>query len=1009
MLGWSTQLGNKLFGQDPKLEFRKPGQGADLLAAPRTIPIDDPYWSQYLTLFDSPSDVLYLLPSSLLLRTLHSNPRNLVTLFSFATNHLFSLLDPESDSNRAARAAGSWNQECLSCVRVLTRLVPLLLGPQGTGIRDEVEDEIFWKRQVGRESPRRPESETDAPPGEGTQFVLENDDDDDDEEDGNNDAENRDEQKTPRAPPTREGEDAEAPCLAERLIATLINLLFVPGFTLTSSSTSALVNYSIWEPGIASPFPAPQLPTPPRPVSILSARSEILRLLVVLVSLPSLLTPPHAYNSTPNRFRELLVTGQALRAVATAVAGGSAGGEEKNVILCLLCSLVNTACQAAGPPRDEDDLQDNDSASDDQGVGGGLRASATRFAVEAAKSATGFTHIDEARRTLVSNCLELLSIVLIDHAPTSSSPTASPTNLFEFYLSKLHRPLDFSFLFSGLVSHVYDALSSPSSLLPNLTGIDPSSPSAAATKTSSSASPGSSTEALTVLWRLIDRNAKFSHWLVTHCRGREWAELVALLQVVRNEWSADETQIGLVRLSSFLIQTLTAETALVALNSTATDHAVHLERCINGPVRGVASGRRRGAGGQKMRELIKRQCEGAGIETFESVTLVEYLIMSAHALILSPNSNKSGRLSTLYPSIVLSLSNLSPFMIELSNDASTRLCRIWLAFSAPSWVLMEEGNPRLIYYLLETFNNVLFHHFETNSKFVYALLQVEKRFRLLEGFTLEVGVTEARRLRAERRKQQQQQQHHQSSFDMVKDGGASSSSLLSPTRSRLSVSSNISSGGGGSDDEVRMSEKALGKRRESDTTTTTIDASASRLGLDDLRADAEGPFVGKNGFIPTEAWVDSWTTGLPLDPILALLTALVPLTSHCPTRTTTLDAILSHAATLVEAVKSSKPTGPGGGRPHPKPRRFVLTEPLQTWLGSTVYGRVYLDHLDYWRDGLVEVQLFGVVSTSSSASSQTLRGRIGAVTGLERTVEQVGRDVGQFARGVLGRVGGAAR
>lgn len=78
--------------------------------------------------------------------------------------------------------------------------------------------------------------------------------------------------------------------------------------------------------------------------------------------------------------------------------------------------------------------------------------------------------------------------------------------------------------------------------------------------------------------------------------------------------------------------------------------------------------------------------------------------ISLHALVLpaSVPSGAAGRdyraaLSTLYPPLLLAVNNLSGSLRDLGNEAATRLARVWLAFTAPAWVLMEEGSPRLVY------------------------------------------------------------------------------------------------------------------------------------------------------------------------------------------------------------------------------------------------------------------------------------------------------------------------
>lgn len=245
----------------------------------------------------------------------------------------------------------------------------------------------------------------------------------------------------------------------------------------------------------------------------MSARFEILRLLNVLISLDSLLTRPHDFLSIPNRFRHLVVTGRALRTTTARALEQqrrrrrertSAGGrgreerddqEEKNVTLCLLCSVINTICQpgqrrpSAGDEPGGEPLQYRFDA--ERRGGGGLKASATRIAVEAARRTqdVAFGTVGGGGRrggiadggrgdvhgSLIGTCLQFLASVLIDHcepraraspsrpsAPPSSSASKSPKrdekNLYEFYVSKLHRVDDFEFFLNGLLFHVYAPL-----------------------------------------------------------------------------------------------------------------------------------------------------------------------------------------------------------------------------------------------------------------------------------------------------------------------------------------------------------------------------------------------------------------------------------------------------------------------------------------------------------------------------------------------------------------------
>lgn len=466
------------------------------------------------------------------------------------------------------------------------------------------------------------------------------------------------------------------------------------------------------EPGIASP--APSGPRPSLPLPALSARLEILRLLTLLISLPSLLTSPSHFPSLPNNWRESLVSGRA------------AGRGDKNVVLCLLCSVLNTALNAGAAGA----------AGTSAGAGvEGLRERAARLAAETAKRTTApvADGSDEAsvKNALVGACLQFLDAVLIDHAPVDGAEAAP--NQFAFYLSKLHRPSDFSFLHSGLVGLITTSLAAPStsSLFPLGLPLPVNISSSSSTSPARTKKPaGWTTEALTILWRTLDTNRKFVSWLVKpHSTSEGKSRLLETLVAVEAcmlDWHPDETQIGLVRLASFIMQTISAEAASAGLASKEAEEEV--KRVLNAPLEPEVVGAR-------LAGVVRRHVASQGIEVGEerqgernrkretkSVSFVEYLLVRhafpshssldltrrraqivLHALLIpspttaaAPQSTRSS-LSTLYPSLLLTVSNLSPLFRDVGADAATRLVRVWLAFSAPSWVLMEEGNPRLIF------------------------------------------------------------------------------------------------------------------------------------------------------------------------------------------------------------------------------------------------------------------------------------------------------------------------
>ena len=74
-------------------------------------------------------------------------------------------------------------------------------------------------------------------------------------------------------------------------------------------------------------------------------------------------------------------------------------------------------------------------------------------------------------------------------------------------------------------------------------------------------------------------------------------------------------------------------------------------------------------------------------------TLADFLVVSIYTLVFTTKA----RLAAMYPAFVLTIDNISPYAKGLSQVSATRLVQLFLAFSAPSFLLMEEGNPRLVF------------------------------------------------------------------------------------------------------------------------------------------------------------------------------------------------------------------------------------------------------------------------------------------------------------------------
>ncbi|CEI93251.1 hypothetical protein RMCBS344292_07490 [Rhizopus microsporus] len=607
---------------------------------------------------------------------------------------------------------------------------------------------------------------------------------------------------TPRLIERERTEDGQKPQYdslpprGEMLLSLCLKSLFLAGFTIPSSIGTAdnKVNYVIWETGVGCSTP------------IGSSRDndmnriEVLRLLTVLLS-KSMYTTPTQIISKEDRWLTYMIT-----------------KIEKKIVLAFLCSMINISCKYN----------------------------------PLGWTVVPYNHImfSDPRELLVGHCLRILLIILDYRLPlirnTSStdvivekiedlnlSPTQndgqveSSDNIYRYYLSKLHRAQDFQFLIDG----IYRILDNPMQTLNNYI-------------------PGSlkraryHVEMLMLCWKLLETNTRFNHYLMETERG---LDLMVVLVFYANENKLDPSQVGLVRMCAFMLQTLSSNRLF----------GVKINKSFDGHASLPASSK---------------------IPNFQG-TYADYLILSIFSLI----ATSRGTLSTLYPAFIMTITNISPYLKSISPIASSKLIALFSSMSAPGFLLADEANHKLIKYLLEAFNNMIRFQFSFNSRFVYTLVRNALKFQKLADFNLDAALSER--------------------------------------------SSNIARKHA-TDDEAGLSEKAKGKLPEG-STLTRHSSSSSQLQSNNVL------FPGiRNGFIPTQDWVNSWHSQLPLDTILSLIDYL-KLQLDKPGLTS--DQIVEYISNLsLSDIPLRTPA-------HPVTvRKFQWTDTLMIWFQSMLWGHTYI-------------------------------------------------------------------
>ncbi|TXT07161.1 hypothetical protein VHUM_03331 [Vanrija humicola] len=525
----------------------------------------------------------------------------------------------------------------------------------------------------------------------------------------------------------------------------------------------------------------------------------------------------------------------------------------------------------------------------------------------------------DERRTLVRTCLMTLLVALdyrsFDDLPGLPPPPGGPPadavkkddNAFRFFISKLHRKDDLEFVLSGILSILEEHHAVKSGYLPGSRQPIPYI-----------------LEAFMLLWRLVDLNKRFKAYLFESGKA---VDIVGYIILCCLEYKNDPAQHGLLRLLAYLLQTLSVDPAFgTAIN-------------------------------QPLRQTVPSKWAVQG-------STADFMITSIYSIATTPGLNP------LFPALTIAIANSAPSLRHLGVQASTRLMQLFKAFSSPNFLLADEGHPRLVYYLLETFNSILYHQLNENPNLVYAILQKHQDFQTLATFTLMSGLRDIQRRKnriaaAEERNAPPRSGLVRTNSELAmlaekaallgreidddEGEGEESSGPRTSESSPAPLASNETT-----PTKAGMSEKARGKMRATEPASDAPAEGENDVTDEELLNLAAGG-IGPNGYVPTQEWVTSWQKGLPLDPVLVAISELLPkIQDSMPAQGAPSAKVFNilKGASLDDVLPPAQPF---------VPRKFQWSPQSCVWLTSLLWGDVYVANLTYigaWRD--TSVRLFGV-------------------------------------------------
>ncbi|CEL04258.1 Putative High-temperature-induced dauer-formation protein [Aspergillus calidoustus] len=431
---------------ESKLVFK---QGIFRLSEENQIAGDDPYWTRFWELPESTEDVFSLFTPADIRRTRDQALPNFETLLLSITSRLTALKNHPSfpDPDLAP------GRDALNCIRILTRLLPYVYEAEHL---EEWEEKFFWTTR--RKKTREAQLATD---------VL-------------FDEAQSEEGQEPPSTRTQDYEDMKP--LTEELIDTLMDLLFFADFTIPKlPSAKSKVSYSIWQSGVGCN------------TSMGSSREfennrcEILRLLLTI-------TGKSMYMSSS------LLPVRGVRAITHITSC-----QEKQAVLTLLCSLLNTAIK-----------------------------------YNPASWRVPYDHVvwKDPRQILVIYSLQFLLVLLLYPVPEDGRGTP-PKNHYRHYFGRLHRPQDFQFLVDGMTRILNQPMQATTAYLPG-----------------SQKSVKWAPEMLVLFWEALQCNKRFRSFIIDSNRSHDFIILCIFYAIT---YKSDPAKQGVVRMCIFILQTMSVE------------------------------------------------------------------------------------------------------------------------------------------------------------------------------------------------------------------------------------------------------------------------------------------------------------------------------------------------------------------------------------------------------------------------------------------------------------------
>ncbi|POM74248.1 High-temperature-induced dauer-formation protein [Phytophthora palmivora] len=289
--------------------------------------------------------------------------------------------------------------------------------------------------------------------------------------------------------------------------------------------------------------------------------------------------------------------------------------------------------------------------------------------------------VSDDRELLVDLSLQVL-LVLLDFGQSTESnipATSKPQPGSSTPAAKRRsssRPEDFQLIFTGLSRLLNNYHQSMSTLLPN-----------------SIKQIKCHQELLVLLWKMLDENTEFLQFVL---KKADVNQLVVPLLFLMYEGRQEPAKVGMIHICTFILLLLSGE----------RDFGVNLNKPFNNHL-------------------------PLDLPPF-SGNHADLLIVCLHKIIVSGYE----KLNSVYNCFLTIICNISPYCKKLNMVSAVRLLRLFKLFAQPRYLFDNEANHHLVFFLLETFDNIIQYQYEGNQQVVYAMIQNKNVFYQLNDLQL---------------------------------------------------------------------------------------------------------------------------------------------------------------------------------------------------------------------------------------------------------------------------------